>query len=104
MTDAARSWRSGGVVRGVMIGGTILLCLVLASFPTRTWLDQRAELREAENRHTELQAEIEASDARIAAKLDEEGVRRDARCFSHFVEPGDELYTVPGVEGCVPGP
>ena len=104
MTSRSHPFRTGHVVRAALIGATFLFCAAVAAFPLRTWFDQRAELREAETRNAELVAEIEASEARIAAKLDDEGVRRDAKCFSHFVEPGDELYTVPGVRGCVATP
>ena len=104
MTASAHPFRSGHVVRAALIGVTFVFCAAVAAFPLRTWFDQRAELGEAESHQAELIAEIEQSEARIAAKVEDEGVRRDAKCFSHFVDPGDELYTVPGVRGCVTTP
>jgi len=98
----AHPFRSGPVIRGVLIVGTFVFCAAIAAFPLRTWYAQRAELQDARTRHSELVAEIDASDVRIAAKVDANGIRRDAKCFNHFVEPGEELYTVPGVRGCVP--
>ena len=98
----AHPFRSGPVIRGVLIVGTFVFCAAIAAFPLRTWYAQRSELHDARARHAELVAEIEASDARIAAKVDTDGIRRDAKCFGHYVEPGQELYTVPGVGGCVP--
>ncbi len=102
MSERSHPFRSGRVVRAVLIVATFVFCVAVAAFPLRTWYDQRAEHREAELRNAELINAIEASDIRIAAKVDEAGVRRDAKCFSHFVEVGDELYTVPGVRGCMP--
>ena len=102
MSERSHPFRSGRVVRAVLIVGTFVFCVAVAAFPLRTWYDQRAELRDAEARNAELIGAIEASDLRIAAKVDEAGVRRDAKCFSHFVARGDELYSVLGLQGCVP--
>jgi hypothetical protein len=97
-------FRTGSVVRAVLVVGTFLFCVAVAAFPLRTWYDQRAELDEAEIRNAALVAAIQESDGRIAAKIDDDGMRRDAKCFSNFIEPGEELYSVPGVRGCVPIP
>jgi cell division protein FtsB len=89
------------VVRLLLLGATVALAAVLATSSVRTWIDQREQLDEARREASELDARIESLQAEIATRTSEDGARIDALCFGPYVEPGVEVYSIPGVDGCV---
>ncbi|MEM7141807.1 MAG: hypothetical protein AAF548_12330 [Actinomycetota bacterium] len=104
MADAALAPRSGRIVRAALAAVTLSVGVGLAAIPVGNWFDQRSELDDARERRAALQAEIGEIDGDIEDLLGEEGIDTAARCRSFFVEPGEELYAIPGLEGCVTDP
>jgi len=90
-------------VRMVLIGLTITLAAVLGASSVRTWANQRSQIDEARRDADELDARIASLEAEIATRTSEEGARIEALCFGPYVEPGVEVYSIPGVDGCVTG-
>jgi len=68
--------------------------LAVAVFPTSTYLDQRAETAEAEQRLEVLRAQNDAYEARIARLETVEEIERLAREQYNLVFPGEEAYAV----------
>jgi hypothetical protein len=89
------SVRRAGRVVGVGVGG-VTLCGVLAFavFPTSTYLDQRSDTAEAEERLAVLRAQNEAYEERIARLETAEEIERLAREQYNLVFPGEEAYAV----------
>ncbi len=96
--------RTAVLVRSVLLVITLAVGVGLASFPVGTWFDQRSELREAQIERDELVDQIDLINTEIDLRLGPEGVAKAAKCFGPYVEPGSEVYSVPGVEGCVTAP
>jgi len=87
----------------VAVAGGVLLVLVL---PTRAWLDQRAEVTEAERKLAVLEQANEQLEARVAALQTPAEVERVAREQYNLVKPGEQVYSVlPAAlpEGLPPG-
>jgi hypothetical protein len=84
-----------GRLLGYGVGGAVL-CAVLAFavFPTSTFLDQRADTSEAEERLAVLRAQNEAYEARIERLETQEEIERLAREQYNLVFPGEEAYAV----------
>jgi len=101
MTEKKRRARSGVVARTVLFAATLAVGIGLASFPVSTWLEQRSELRDARAQRSELIEQIDGINIEIAQRIGPDGVAKAAKCFGPYVEPGSEVYSVPGVEGCV---
>ena len=80
---------------GFGVGGAAL-CAVLAFavFPTSTFLDQRADTAEAEERLAVLRAQNEAYEERIDRLKEQEEIERLAREQYNLVFPGEEAYAV----------
>ena len=104
MAEQARAPRAGRVVRAGLFAATIGVGVGLAAIPVDNWLDQRAAVDDARERRAELQAEIAEIDAAIDGIIGEEGLEIAARCYGPFVDVGEELYAVPGLDGCVTNP
>ncbi|MEQ8840854.1 MAG: hypothetical protein RIB98_07725 [Acidimicrobiales bacterium] len=104
MSEQKRAPRSGNVVRTGLFAVTLAVGVSLAAIPVGNWLDQRSEVDDARARHEELVAEITGIDNDIEAIVGEEGLEIAARCYGPFVEVGEELYAVPGLDGCVTNP
>jgi len=96
--------RSGRIVRAALAAVTLSVGVGLAAIPVGNWFDQRDELGEANTRRDALQAEIDRIESDIEGILGEDGLDVAARCRSFYVEPGEELYAIPGLEGCVTDP
>jgi hypothetical protein len=79
-----------------LVGGGAVLCAVLAVavFPTSTFLDQRADTAEVEQRLAVLRAQNEAYEERIERLRTPEEVERLAREQYNLVRPGEEAYAV----------
>ena len=76
----------------------------LAAIPIGNWMEQRDELDTSRERRTELRAEIAEIEADIENLVGEEGLEIAARCYGPYVEVGEEVYAVPGLNGCVTHP
>ena len=87
--------RRAGRVVGV-VGGGAALCSVLAFavFPTSTYLDQRADTREAEERLEVLREQNAAYEERLERLRTAEEIERLAREQYNLVFPGEEAYAV----------
>jgi cell division protein FtsB len=79
-----------------LVGGSVVLCgvLAVAVFPTSTYLDQRADTAEAEQRLAVLRAQNEAYQERIDRLKTPEEIERIAREQYNLVFPGEEAYAV----------
>ena len=85
----------------LLVAGFVLLAGVLVEPAVRGYLEQRSELASVKDERAALEAEIAEIDADIEGIIDDEGLRNEARCYGPFVEPGEEVYSVPGLKGCV---
>jgi hypothetical protein len=84
-----------GRVVGFGVGGAALCgVLAFAVFPTSTYLDQRADTAEAEQRLAVLRAQNEAYQERIERLETQEEIERLAREQYNLVFPGEEAYAV----------
>jgi cell division protein FtsB len=94
-TPAPSRGRRVGRTLGLVGGGAgLVLALGLGVFPTRSFLDQRAQVSEAEQRLAVLREQ----NAALADQLDElstpEEIERLAREEYNLVRPGEEAYSV----------
>ena len=87
--------RRAGRVLGYA-GGSVAVAGVLAFavFPTSTFLDQRADTAEAEERLDVLRAQNAAYEARIERLRTADEIERVAREQYNLVFPGEEAYAV----------
>lgn len=102
--NAPRGARAGRLLPFGLAIATLGVGVGLAVIPVGNWMDQRDEIDEARQRRAELQAEVEGIEANIEGLLGEEGLEVAARCHAFLVEPGEELYAIPGLDGCVTNP
>jgi hypothetical protein len=91
-------------VRAGLAAVTLSVGVGLAAIPVGNWMDQRDELDEARERRDELQTEVVGIEENIEGLLGEEGLEVAARCYGLLVEVGEEVYAVPGLDGCVTNP
>ncbi len=96
----ARRFRSGRIVRGGLIAGTIAVGAGLAAIPVGDWREQQQELDDARDRRAELEAEIAEIQQEIDSMSGAAGIEERGRCFGPYVLPGAETYSIPGVRGC----
>jgi hypothetical protein len=97
--DDEEAGRSGlrriGRWLGMAGGGVAVLgALAIGLFPTQTFLDQRSDTTEAEQRLAVLQAQNEAFEARIDRLGTREEIERLAREQYSLAFPGEEAYAV----------
>jgi len=97
-TRPSRRRRAGRLLG--LAGGSAALFGVLAVtvFPTSTYLDQRADTSEAEERLAVLRTQNATYEARIERLHTAEEIERVAREQYNLVFPGEEAYAV------LPGP
>jgi cell division protein FtsB len=89
------SARRAGRLLGLSVGGfAVCAVLAFAVFPTSTYLDQRADTGEAEERLQVLRAQNEAYEERIERLETAEEIERLARERHNLVRPGEEAYSV----------
>jgi hypothetical protein len=100
-TEPPRPMRSGRIVRAALFAMTLAVGASLAAYPIGDWVEQREEVDAAQDRNTQLQAEVDKLGAELKMLTGEEGVEIRGLCFGPYVRPGVETYTVPGVSGCV---
>jgi hypothetical protein len=91
MSRARRAGRLVGMLGG---GAAVFGVLAFTVFPTSTYLDQRADTAEAEERLEVLRAQNDAYEERIARLRTAEEVERLAREQYNLVFPGEEAYAV----------
>jgi hypothetical protein len=88
-------FRRLGRFLGYGVGGAALCgLLAFAVFPTSTFLDQRADTTEAEERLEVLREQNAAYEARIERLQTVEEIERLAREQYSLVFPGEEAYAV----------
>ena len=93
--DVPSRWRRAGRFLGLLGGGvTVLGVLAFAVFPTSTYLDQRRDTAEAEQRLAVLRDQNEAYEERIERLHTREEIERLAREQHNLVRPGEEAYAV----------
>ncbi len=85
----------------LLVVGFLLLAGVLVKPSVSSYMDQRSELESVKAERAALQAEIDEINADIEGITDDEGLRIEARCYGPYVEPGEEVYSIPGLRGCV---
>lgn len=85
----------------LLVAGFLLLAGVLVEPSVSRSMEQRSELASVKAERDALQAEIDEINADIEGITDEEGLRIEARCFGPYVAPGEEVYSIPGLKGCV---
>lgn len=90
----SRLRRAGRLVG--LVGGGAALCgvLAVAVFPTSTYLDQRSDTAEAEQRLEVLRTQNEAYEEQIARLQTAEEIERLAREQYNLVFPGEEAYAI----------
>jgi cell division protein FtsB len=87
--------RRAGRVLGVVGGSAALFgVLAVAVFPTSTFLDQRADTAEVEQRLAVLRAQNQAYEERIERLQTASEIVRLAREQYNLVFPGEEAYAV----------
>lgn len=87
--------RRAGRAVGVVGGGVVLLgVLAVGVFPTQTYLDQRRNTTEAEQRLAVLRDQNAAYEVRIKRLKTAEEIERLAREQYNLVLPGEEAYAV----------
>lgn len=90
-----RGWRRAGRLVGLCGGGVVVLgLLAVAVFPTQTYLDQRRDTHEAEQRLAVLRDQNAAYEKRIAGLEAPAEIERLAREQYNLVFPGEEAYAV----------
>lgn len=89
------------IVRVVLVAATLGVGVALAAIPVDNWMDQRAERDDARMRRAELEADIAQIEADIERVVGDEGLEIAARCYGPFVDVGEEVYAIPGLQGCV---
>ena len=99
MDDPSRSGPSRGRrigrTLGLVGGGTgLLLALGLGVFPTRSFLDQRSDVSDAERRLAVLREQNEALADQLERLSTPEEIERLAREQYSLVRPGEEAYSV----------
>ena len=85
----------------ILFAGTLGAAVVYGASSVGTWFDQNAHRADAEHVAMQLEARIAELTAELDRRTSDDGVRREALCFGHYVEPGTELYAVMGLSGCV---
>jgi len=87
------------VVLGLLAGGGLL---TVRQF--EVWTDQNEQRAAAARLARDLDAEIASWEGEIARRSTTEAVREAALCFGPYVDPGTEVYAVPGLTGCLAQP
>jgi cell division protein FtsB len=88
----------------VMAGFVVIAFLFVFAFPTRTWLDQRSELSQEQQRLELLQTENAKLEARAAELQTDAEVERIAREQFDMVRPGEDAYAILPVPSTTPTP
>ena len=93
--DGPSPLRRLGRLLGMAGGGAALVgALAVGLFPTQTFLDQRADTAEAEERLALLRAQNDAFEKRIDRLGSDDEIERVAREQYNLAYPGEEVYAV----------
>lgn len=89
-------WRAvaAKVLLPALLVMALLAALVYSVFPTRTWLDQLAQITELETRLVAIEEANQALEARKVTLSTEAEIERIARQDHGLVRPGEEAYAV----------
>ncbi len=87
-------WRWARFALPIAVTIVLLTVLVVAVFPTRQLLDQRAQVNDARDRLGELDAELGEVEERASTLRDPDAVELMARDEFLLARPGDELYVL----------
>ena len=94
MSDGGRPSAARRVLWPALFIVAFAAFVVVAVFPTRTYLDQRASTADAEARLDEVVRQNDALQARVDALQTDEEVERLAREEYGLVKPGEEAYHI----------
>lgn len=94
LTRPSGLWRVGRLLGLAGGSAAVLGVLAVTVFPTSTFLDQRADTTEVEQRLAVLRAQNVAYEARIERLETGEEIERLAREQYNLVFPGEEAYAV----------
>lgn len=87
--------RRVGRTLGLVGGGTgLVVVLALGVFPTRSFLAQRGDVDQAEQRLSVLREQNQAMEDQLAKLSTPEEIERLAREQYNLVRPGEEAYSV----------
>lgn len=86
--------RTRRIVFVALFAVTVLVVLVIGVFPTRQYLEQRAETARREATLAQLRADNATLQQQIAALNTDEEIERIARSEYNLVKPGEETYSV----------
>jgi|GEM_PF-3382167 len=93
--ESTSGLRRAGRLLGLVGGGAAVFgVMAVAVFPTSTYLDQRSNTSEAEQRLSVLRAQNAAYEERIERLQTVEEIQRLAREQYNLVFPGEEAYAV----------
>ena len=84
-----------------LVVGTVSAAALLGASSVRTWMELNEQQTVAEHAAVDLDERIVELEREIDRRTSAEAVRQAALCFGPYVEPGTEVYTILGLEGCV---
>lgn len=90
----SRRARLGAAARFGIAAVLLALVLFLAVFPTRTYLDQRESIADAQERLSVLREQNEKMRGRIRSLQTPEEIERIARQEFNLAKPGEEVYVI----------
>ncbi len=88
------SHRGRRIAVGLVVSAVLVVFLLVAVFPTRTWLAQRDETEAREQDLARIRSEQEAYEDRIEELDDPEEIEQLAREEHGLVQPGEEAFRV----------
>ena len=84
-----------------LLVGTLSAAALLGASSVRTWMELNDQQVVAGQEAADLDRRIVELEREIDRRTGAEAVRQAALCFGPYVEPGREVYTILGLEGCV---
>jgi len=95
-SEDSHIWRAvaAKVLLPALLVIALLVVLVYSVFPTRTWLDQKAQITQLENQLVSIEGANEALESRKVALSTEAEIERIARQDHGLVRPGEEAFAV----------
>ncbi|MEM9034827.1 MAG: septum formation initiator family protein [Actinomycetota bacterium] len=92
--EVSRSRRLVRLLLPVGVTAALVIVLVVAVFPTRQLLDQRAQVGDARDELSELDAELDELTERTETLRDRDAAELMARDEFLLARPSDELYVI----------
>ena len=81
-------------VAGLVVSVLLVAVLLFAVFPTRTWIQQRNDTRQAQAQLADLRARRAKVQAAARKLRTDEEIRRRAKEELNMVNPGEEAYNI----------